>query len=82
MDVLEETGDLSVPPHVERGAVAGGLPELAGLLAESAPDRLALVVAMGVDVALVEKPGDVTEAARAAFASEKPFLLELPIAPP
>ena len=46
MDVLDETGDVDVPPrsHVERGAVAGGLEELAGLLAEAAPDDVALVV--------------------------------------
>ncbi|MGH8992971.1 MAG: thiamine pyrophosphate-binding protein, partial [Acidimicrobiia bacterium] len=46
MDVLDEDGDVSVPARsvVERGAVAGGLAELAGLLAGSAPDRLALVV--------------------------------------
>src|SRR3954454_8160030 len=46
MDVLEETGDVEVPPrsHVSRGAVAGGLDELAGLLAEAGPDGVALVV--------------------------------------
>lgn len=53
MDVLEETGDVEAPPrsHVERGAVAGGLGELAELLAEAAPDRLALVVGDGVAAA-------------------------------
>jgi benzoylformate decarboxylase len=46
MDVLDETGDVAVPPRssVDPAAVAGGLEELAGLLAESAPDDLALVV--------------------------------------
>ncbi|HEV3362678.1 MAG TPA: thiamine pyrophosphate-dependent enzyme [Acidimicrobiia bacterium] len=46
MDVLDETGDVDVPPrsHVERAAVAGGLEELAGLLAEGAPSDVALVV--------------------------------------
>jgi benzoylformate decarboxylase len=46
MDVLDETGDVTVPPrsHVDRGAVAGGLDTLAGLLAEAAPEQLALVV--------------------------------------
>jgi benzoylformate decarboxylase len=46
MDVLEETGDVAVPPrsHVAPGAVAGGLEELAGLLAEAAPQDVALVV--------------------------------------
>jgi len=46
MDVLDETGDVDVPPRsqVEQGAVAGGLEELAGLLAEAAPNDVALVV--------------------------------------
>jgi benzoylformate decarboxylase len=46
MDVLEETENVEVPPrsHVPRGAVAGGLEELAGLLAEAAPNDVALVV--------------------------------------
>ncbi len=46
MDVLDEAGDVDVPPrsHVEQGAVAGGLEELAGLLAEAAPNDVALVV--------------------------------------
>jgi benzoylformate decarboxylase len=46
MDVLDETGDVDVPPRsrVEHGAVAGGLEELAGLLAEAAPNDVALVV--------------------------------------
>src|SRR5438093_2380636 len=46
MDVLDETGDVDVPArsHLERAMVAGGLEELAGLLAEAAPDDLALVV--------------------------------------
>ena len=46
MDVLEETGDVEVPPrsHFDRGAVAGGLDELAGLLADAAPDGVAIVV--------------------------------------
>ena len=50
MDVLEETGDVDVPSRsrVERGAVAAGLDELAGLLAGTAPERLAIVVGDGV----------------------------------
>jgi benzoylformate decarboxylase len=46
MDVLEEAGDVEVPPrsHVASGAVAGGLEELAGLLAEAAPEDVAVVV--------------------------------------
>ena len=67
MDVLDETGDVDVPPrsHVAQGAVAGGLEELAGLLAEAAPDDVALVVgdeiagggAVGEVVALAETLG-------------------------
>jgi benzoylformate decarboxylase len=46
MDVLDEAGDVDVPPrsHLDRRAVAGGLEELAGLLADAAPEGLALVV--------------------------------------
>lgn len=46
MDVLDEERDVTLPPpsHLERSAVAGGLDTLAGLVAEAAPDRLALVV--------------------------------------
>ena len=46
MDVLDESGDVDVPArsHVDRRAVAGGLDELASLLAEAAPDGVALVV--------------------------------------
>lgn len=67
MDVLDEEGDVTVPPrsHVDRAAVAGGLDTLAGLLAEAAPDRLALVVgdevaaagALAEVVALAEATG-------------------------
>jgi benzoylformate decarboxylase len=45
-------------------------------------DFVTLARAMGVDAALVEKTTDVTEATRAALASGRPYLLELPIAPP
>ncbi|HLF41462.1 MAG TPA: thiamine pyrophosphate-binding protein, partial [Acidimicrobiia bacterium] len=53
MDVLEEEGDLEVPPrsHIDRGAVAGGIAELAELLAGPAPDRIAIVVGDGVAAA-------------------------------
>jgi benzoylformate decarboxylase len=46
MDVLDESGDVDVPPRsqVDHRTVAGGLEELAGLLAEAAPDGLAVVV--------------------------------------
>ena len=65
MDVLEESDAMDVPPpsHVEREAVAGGLPELAGLLAEVAPDRLALVV--GDEVAAAGAVGEMVALAEA-----------------
>jgi len=46
MDVLDEQGDVDVPPpsRLERAAVAGALEELAALLAEAAPAGLAIVV--------------------------------------
>lgn len=60
MDVLDEQGDVDVAPpsRLERSAVAGGLEELAGLLAEAAPGGLAIVV--GDEVA-AGGPGAVTE---------------------
>jgi thiamine pyrophosphate-dependent acetolactate synthase large subunit-like protein len=45
-------------------------------------DYVGLARAMGVEAALVEKATDVTEATRAALSSGRPYLLELPIAPP
>ena len=45
-------------------------------------DYLALAQSMGVDATLVEKAHDVGDAVRAAFESERPHLLELPIAAP
>jgi benzoylformate decarboxylase len=53
MDVLDETGDVDVPlpSCIVNAPVAGGLDELAALLAEAAPDRLALVVGDGVAAA-------------------------------
>ena len=65
MDVLDETGDVDLPPrsHVDRAAVAGGLDELAGLLAEAAPDDLALVV--GDEVAAGGALSEVTALAEA-----------------
>jgi benzoylformate decarboxylase len=65
MDVLDEDGDVDVPPrsHVSRAAVAGGLEELAGLLAEAAPGDLALVV--GDEVAAAGALAEVTALAEA-----------------
>jgi benzoylformate decarboxylase len=65
MDVLDETTAADVPPrsHLEREAVAAGLPELAGLLAEAAPDRLAIVV--GDEVAAAGAVGEITALAEA-----------------
>ena len=45
-------------------------------------DYVGLARSLGIDALLVEKPADVTEAARAAFESGRPTLLELPISPP
>src|SRR5581483_10307063 len=60
MDVLDEDGDVDVPPRsrFSQAAVAGGLEELAGLLAEAAPDGLALVV--GDEVAAAGALAEVT----------------------
>ena len=43
-------------------------------------DFVALARSMGVDAALIEKATDVGDAARAAWESGRPMLLELPIA--
>ena len=45
-------------------------------------DYVGLARSLGVDALLVEKPADVTEAARAAFEAGRPTLLELPISAP
>jgi thiamine pyrophosphate-dependent acetolactate synthase large subunit-like protein len=37
---------------------------------------------MGVEATLVERPSDIGEATRAAMASGRPHLLEIPIAAP
>src|SRR5688572_1006879 len=68
MDVLDEEDEVAVPArsHVERAAVAGGLDTLAGLLAEAAPDRLALVV--GDEVAASGALSDVVALAEATGA--------------
>ncbi|HYH50463.1 MAG TPA: thiamine pyrophosphate-binding protein, partial [Acidimicrobiia bacterium] len=66
MDVLDEQADVDVPPpsRLARGAVAGGLDELAALLAEGAPGGLAVVV------------GDEIAAGGAAAVSEMVALAE------
>lgn len=45
-------------------------------------DFCSLARSFGVDADLVEKATDLTDAVRAAFASGRPHLLELPVAPP
>jgi benzoylformate decarboxylase len=47
-----------------------------------AVDYVGLARAMGVDATLVERPSDIAEATRAAMASGRPHLLEIPIAAP
>jgi len=51
-------------------------------LDEPPVDYVALGRSMGVDSTLVEKASDVGDAVRAAFATGRPHLLELPIAAP
>jgi benzoylformate decarboxylase len=51
-------------------------------IADPPVDFLALATSMGVAATLVEKAGDVGDAVRAALASGKPHLLELPISAP
>ena len=65
MDILDEDGDVDVPPRsqLSPAAVAGGLEELAGLLAEAAPGELALVV--GDEVAAGGALAEVTALAEA-----------------
>jgi benzoylformate decarboxylase len=48
-------------------------------LAEPPVDFISLAHSMGVDATLVEKAGDVGDAVRAALATGRPHLLELPI---
>ncbi len=50
-------------------------------LGEPPVDYVALAESMGVPATLVERAGDVGDAVRAALASGRPHLLELPIAP-
>lgn len=46
MDMLDDETEAAVPPKstIDRGSVAGGLPEAADLLAETSPGELAMVV--------------------------------------
>jgi benzoylformate decarboxylase len=54
-----------------------------GMDLDSPPiDYVALARSMGVEAHLVEKPGEVTDATRAALAGDRPVVLELPISPP
>ncbi|MDQ3944819.1 MAG: thiamine pyrophosphate-dependent enzyme, partial [Actinomycetota bacterium] len=54
-----------------------------GMDLDSPPiDYVGLARSMGVEAHLVEKPDDVIDATRAAFAAGAPVLLELPISPP
>ncbi|HEU5449024.1 MAG TPA: thiamine pyrophosphate-dependent enzyme, partial [Acidimicrobiia bacterium] len=68
---------------LESGSTAAKAGKFVGMDLNSPPvDYVGLARSMGVDAQLVEKPADVTEAARAAFESGRPTLLELPIAAP
>jgi benzoylformate decarboxylase len=68
---------------VESGGVSADTGTFVALDLDSPPiDYVGLARSLGVDALLVEKPGDVTEAARAAFESGRPTVLELPISRP
>jgi benzoylformate decarboxylase len=68
---------------VESGSRSARAGRFVGLDVDPPPvDYVGLARALGVDALLVEKPADVSEAARAAFESGRPTLLELPISPP
>jgi len=68
---------------LESGSAAARAGKFIGMDLDGPPiDYVGLARSMGVDAQLVEKPGDVTEAARAAFEAGRPTLLELPIASP
>ena len=57
--------------------------EMVGMDIDNPPvDFVALAKSMGVEATLVEKATDVADAARAAYDSGRPHLLELPIAAP
>ena len=65
---------------VESGSAAAKAGRFVGMDLDSPPvDYVGLARSLGVDAQLVEKPADVTEAARAAFEAGRPTLLELPI---
>jgi benzoylformate decarboxylase len=63
MDVLDETGEVDVPGRstIVRGPVASGLEDCARLLAEAAPDELAVVA--GEEVASSRALGEITRLA-------------------
>jgi benzoylformate decarboxylase len=68
---------------VESGSTAAREGRFVGMDLDGPPiDFVALARSLGVDALLVEKPADVTDAARAAFESGRPTLLELPISSP
>ena len=68
---------------LESGSAAARAGKFIGMDLDGPPiDYVGLARSMGVDAPLVETPADVPEAARAAFESGRPTLLELPIASP
>lgn len=67
--------------RMDGDAVSTG--RMVGMDIEQPPvDYVALARSMGVEATLVEKAADVADAARAAYESGRPHLLELPIAAP
>ncbi|HLJ08483.1 MAG TPA: thiamine pyrophosphate-dependent enzyme [Acidimicrobiia bacterium] len=67
----------------ESGSPAARAGRFVAMDLDSPPvDHVGLARSLGVDAHLVEKPAEVTEAARAAFESRRPTLLHLPISAP
>jgi len=68
---------------LESGSAAARSGRFVGMDVDSPPiDYVGLARSLGLDAQLVEKPADVTEAARAALDAGRPTLLEVPISPP
>jgi benzoylformate decarboxylase len=68
---------------IASGSEAAQAGRYVGLDLDQPPvDFAALAASVGVSGSLVEKAAEVPEAVRAAFASGRPTLLEIPVAPP
>jgi benzoylformate decarboxylase len=68
---------------VESGSPSARAGRFVAMDLDSPPvDHVGLARSLGIDALLVEKPAEVTEAARAAFDARRPTLLHLPISAP